>query len=476
MKNYILILFCFFVIKAKSQSCTSTVYYDNMETFTWFGDWWTYSFSNFYNNFSVSAPSSAVHYGSGTGTSGIEQDWYVLPTITGLNPNYTYRVRFKLASFTLTSPSASTRGLDAADFLQVQLSRNGSAYVAEMSIYGFSNQTWDYNATGIANKTANGTNSIFQITTGGFRTDAYSTVELTLQPNTTSVAIDIYMRCNSAGEEFWIDNVELIEIIPRPVTQVFGTSYLCQGDSASIFATGGDTYSWSSSVQNAVNFLPSASSNYIVTVTNRGMLNGTGSFNTCSSLDSIFITVDPNCGLPIFLSSFTGENKNTTNHLYWVTEQEINSSHFEIERSKDGIDFYYIGRANANETNPYEFVDEVPLIGDNYYRLKMVDLDGSYTYSKIINIISKLENLDYILFPNPINENVLTYRSHLSFSKDLSVYLFDINGREVFNYHYETSDLINVITINLESLEKGYYTVKIIHKDGTTRTAKIIKI
>jgi hypothetical protein len=69
-----------------------------METFTWFGDWWLYNFSNYYTNFSVSPSVSAVHYGSGTSTSGIEQDWYILPVINNLNPNYTYTIKYRLDS------------------------------------------------------------------------------------------------------------------------------------------------------------------------------------------------------------------------------------------------------------------------------------------------------------------------------------------------------------------------------------------
>jgi hypothetical protein len=273
-KILLIILSVLFSVNVYTQSCTSIVYYDNMETFTWFGDWYLYNFSNFYTNFSVSPTASAVHYGSGNGSSGIEQDWYVLPEITGLNPNYTYKVRFKLASYTVTAPTATTRGLDAGDYLQVQLSRNGGAYVAEMTILGFNNQTWNYSATGIATKTANGTNTNYQITTGGSRTDAFSTIELTLQPNTTSVAIDLYTRCNSAGEEFWIDNIELIETIPTPNPGIFGDSVVCSNDTVTLTAVGGDVFSWSGGITNGVPFVPSTTATYSVTTTFNGMLNG----------------------------------------------------------------------------------------------------------------------------------------------------------------------------------------------------------
>jgi hypothetical protein len=476
MKKLFTLLFTFLLsLGLRSQSCTNTVYYDNMETFNWFGDWFLYSFSNFYNNFSVSPSSSAVHYGSGASTSGIEQDWYTLPTITGLNPNYGYKVRFKLASYTATSPSAATRGVDADDFVQVQLSRNGSAYIAEMTIRGFSNQTWTYGATGIASKTANGTNTIYQRTVGGARADGFSTVELTLQPNTTSVAIDLYTRCNAAGEEFWIDNVELIETIPTQTPVIFGDSIVCEGDPITLTAVGGNSFSWSNGITNGVSFTPSITTNYTVTATFNGMINGNGTFQTCSFTKSKLVTVDKNCVLPIYLSSFTGENEGNTNHLYWVTEQEINSSHFDIERSKDGIDFYPMGRANANETNPYEFIDEVPLLGDNYYRLKMVDTDGSFSYSKIINIQTELNKLNFILFPNPISD-ILTYRFYTDISEFLEIKILNVSGEEVLSLIKETNNLINVVVLDLKDLGSGFYTVIITHQNGTVHTSKISKI
>ena len=475
MKNFLLLFTLLFSLNVRSQSCTSTVYYDNMETFTWFGDWWLYNFSNFYTNFSVSPTASAVHFGSGSGTSGIEQDWYVLPQITGLNPNYEYKVRFKLASYTATSPSAATRGLDGSDFLQVQLSRNGGPYVAEMSIYGFNNQTWTYSATGVAAKTANGTNTVYQRTVGGARADGFSTVELTLQPNTTSVAIDLYVRCNAAGEEFWIDNIELIETIPSQTPVIFGDSIICAGDPVTLTAVGGDNFSWSNGITNGVSFTPSVTTNYTVTATFNGMINGDGIFQTCPFTQSKLVTVDENCVLPIYLSSFTGEAEGNTNHLYWVTELEINSSHFEIERSNDAIDFYPIGRANANETNPYEFIDEVPLIGDNYYRLKMVDLDGSYSYSKIINIKTELNKLNFMLFPNPIND-ILTYRFYTPMSESLQIQIFNISGEEVLCIDKETDNLINVVVLELNNLISGFYTIIIKHQNGIIHTSKISKI
>lgn len=202
--------------------------FDNMETYStvyaaagWFTPATT---AGWYTNASVSPTTSAVLYGSGVGTSGNEQDWYSLPNVTGLDANRQYQVSFKLGSYTFTSPSASTRGMDVADLVDVQVSRNGGAFISELRITGNNNATWPYTATGAVNHTANGsfTNSaapagdVYQAPAGA-TTTARSTINLVLPYGTTQVAIDLFCRANAAGEEWWIDNIQLLDITPTPL-------------------------------------------------------------------------------------------------------------------------------------------------------------------------------------------------------------------------------------------------------------------
>jgi hypothetical protein len=114
--------------------------------------------------------------------------------------------------------------------------------------------------------------------------------------------------------------------------------------------------------------------------------------------------------LPITLINFTGKKVGNTNQLNWATSQEINASHFEIERSVDAKMFEKIGKVNANfvtkENNKYEFYDYQKLQTTNqkqfFYRLKLVDIDGKYNYSKIINIANEADNeVVSQFYPNP---------------------------------------------------------------------------
>ena len=224
--NKLLVVFVFLTSFARTQT---VIQFDNMETSSptyltagWFIPAAT---AGWFNNVSVSPTLSAVLYGSGSGTSANEQDWYVLPNVTSLNSARQYQLKFRLASQTFTGPAAATRGLDAADLLEVQVSTNGgTTYITELRIAGNSNARWDYSATGTITHTANGsfTNSlapagdVYQAP-AGVTTTGPSTVTLNLPTNITQVAIDIFCRANSTGEEWWIDNIQLIEIVPLPV-------------------------------------------------------------------------------------------------------------------------------------------------------------------------------------------------------------------------------------------------------------------
>lgn len=208
-------------------SLTQTLYkFDYVENFDadWSGVWWIpAATTGYYTNAFVSSNSSAVIYGLGSGTSVYESDWYSFPNLV-VNSSYDYQFKFRLGSYRFTS-TATTRGVDAADYVTVQLSTNGGvSYVNELRITGNANAFWDYNAAAYT-KTANGTLTTIGPAAGGNRTatgDGYSVIQLNIPAGTTQIAIDIFARANSAGEEWWMDNFELTRIGgPLPVELLY---------------------------------------------------------------------------------------------------------------------------------------------------------------------------------------------------------------------------------------------------------------
>lgn len=214
MKNLILLF-----ILITNISLSQTIYKsDYIETFDvdWSGLWFTpIATTNYYTNASVSPTTSAVLYGSGNGTSAYESDWYSFPNLV-VNPNNDYYFTFRLASYRFTSTNA-TRGVDGADYITVQLSTDGgTVYNNELRITGNANAFWSYNTNASYTKTANGTLTTIGPSAGGDRTstgDGYSVIRLNIPPNTSNIAIDIFTRANSAGEEWWMDNFQLYEIV-----------------------------------------------------------------------------------------------------------------------------------------------------------------------------------------------------------------------------------------------------------------------
>ena len=158
--------------------------------------------------------------------------------------------------------------------------------------------------------------------------------------------------------------------------------------------------------------------------------------------------------LPLELLDFQGKNTNLhENTLYWTTAQERNVSHFEIEKSANGVDFQYLSEqkaTNRTENNNYIFTDKTPL-NKQYYRLKMLDIDGSFTYSKIIFIENKSKNSEISIFPNPTN-NVIYIQAE---NKLQAVRVFDATGRLVKQFE-------NVVEIvDLSAFSNGIYMIEI---------------
>jgi hypothetical protein len=219
MKKLILLLL--FPLLTRSQTCT--LVYDNMEVYTWFGNWNTIFNTGFYADASVSPTLSGVLYGSGNGASAIESANYVLPNVAGLNTAYAHRLTFRLASYRFSNIAAATAGVDGPDYIDVRYSTNGgTTYTTEMRIAGNANAYWNYNAA-TASKTASGAMTTYAPVAGGNRTatgDGYSTISLTIPAGATQLAFSLNARVNSAGEEWWLDNIELIQLGPCVVLPI----------------------------------------------------------------------------------------------------------------------------------------------------------------------------------------------------------------------------------------------------------------
>jgi len=192
--------------------------------------------------------------------------------------------------------------------------------------------------------------------------------------------------------------------------------------------------------------------------------------NNSSNLTVDFGFFDP-AALPVNLLNFDGK-ADEANHvrLAWNTAQESNSSHFEVQRSKDGTNWNGIGTVSAvgesKIVHGYTFLDLNPFSGDNLYRLKMVDLDATFAYSRIINV--KLETAFSLnLFPNPTSDMLKIEASNGAGVQKVQIY--SLLGKLVKEVVSPKQGEINV-----QSLAVGTYTVRIITADGSVEMRKVM--
>ena len=132
---------------------------------------------------------------------------------------------------------------------------------------------------------------------------------------------------------------------------------------------------------------------------------GSGSGGATGTVAS-FVTNNQNTtigsftALPVKLRNFSGENFAGAAKLKWSVAEEIDFDYYLVERSQNSINFEAIGLIKPNSSLEYNFSDENPLKGINYYRLKMQDLSGLYAYSKIIAVnFDQYASLN--VYPNP---------------------------------------------------------------------------
>ena len=182
--------------------------------------------------------------------------------------------------------------------------------------------------------------------------------------------------------------------------------------------------------------------------------------------------------LPLTLIDFNGHRTDSkTISLGWTTAGEFNTKEFDVERSDDGRNFNGIAVLNAanysTQLRLYNYTDNGRAGSDDYYRLKMVDNDGSFTYSKIIKI-APLPGLNEILaFPNPFNKN-LQLQVQMQQSKTVEFILSDASGKRMATKFCALTKGNNAVNWELPELAAGNYFISC--SDGLFKTVAVTKL
>jgi alpha-tubulin suppressor-like RCC1 family protein len=161
--------------------------------------------------------------------------------------------------------------------------------------------------------------------------------------------------------------------------------------------------------------------------------------------------------LPLNLISFSVAQQQNMYQLQWVTKNEQNVWGFEVEQSVDGFSFNKIGFVNAtnNLSNQYNFNRAANNQATVYYRLKMLDKDGKFSYSNIVSI-TKSKNEAYGLYPNPANSYIVITGETLLAHQ---VKIINASGKV-------EQPAIQANKLNIQHLSAGVYTILITDKNG----------
>ena len=180
--------------------------------------------------------------------------------------------------------------------------------------------------------------------------------------------------------------------------------------------------------------------------------------------------------LPVILTDFAVRSSGDgAAMLTWETKMEQNSSRFEIERSADGTGWTTIGtvqaQGNASMPTGYTYTDSRVLTGTNYYRLKMIDLDGSAIYSEVrvlqLNVVSHLS-----FFPNPARDYVNITLGGIS-SANVTVRLINQAGVVVQEKNV-AGGAGTTVTLPLQQQASGLYFLHVTTAEGLHETSKLM--
>jgi hypothetical protein len=188
----------------------------------------------------------------------------------------------------------------------------------------------------------------------------------------------------------------------------------------------------------------------------------------------------PFAALPVELISFAGYHESVRNTLIWKTASERNADRFEVEKSDDGSQWQYIGMTkatgNTNGQSEYTFHDNNPVMGNNYYRLRIVDNDASYEYSNIINIKVGETEVNGIasVYPNP-TDNEVTVVIQTTNAQNAVVSISNVLGQEVMSVPVSLVSGVNKVQLQTSGLPAGTYVIAYADQNAKRYTEKLIK-
>lgn len=190
--------------------------------------------------------------------------------------------------------------------------------------------------------------------------------------------------------------------------------------------------------------------------------------NVIPNSGAVYFFLNSEPPLPVTLVLFDVSKDENVSLLTWSTSLETNSDYFEIQKSKDGRNWNVIGNVPAGKESDklitYSFLDKVPFSGENLYRLKMVDRDATFAFSRIRSLTFGPESLISV-YPNPAADRLFIK----SETGEIELITVTSSLGQVISEFTE----IPVDGIKLAQLPIGSYVIKVVKTDGTISSKKV---
>jgi O-glycosyl hydrolase len=171
--------------------------------------------------------------------------------------------------------------------------------------------------------------------------------------------------------------------------------------------------------------------------------------------------------LPVDIISFKAAIGDDVVNLNWKVANEKDFSHFEVQKSENANEFNTLGQVNAANLTNYNFQDNMPSEGNNYYRLKMVDLDGSSSFTKVINVKYE-KNAPFITFENPAINGAMKVVTNL---KNPEFQVFSLAGVPISYNLFKLSE--NNYNLKIQNKQSGMHLLNIV-SEGKVFSRKIL--
>lgn len=198
-----------------------------------------------------------------------------------------------------------------------------------------------------------------------------------------------------------------------------------------------------------------------------------------NGFSGFYVTSGKTIPVPVKLIYFTGTQSNNQHKLNWKVSCTSTEAKFEIERSNDGSRFTKTGGFTASQQRCYEafdFIDEAPMPGINYYRIKVIDVDGSYYYTNIVALTSKTRGFEVVgLNPNIISSENAVLKINSGDKAAATAVISDFSGRIISKTQLNIAQGMNSITLQTNRLTAGTYQLTVYAAENKPQTIRFVK-